>query len=238
MFSRVVVLVLFMAGFCHALNPIEMYKAGGWVMHPILGLSVIALYITVERLLVIVLQKLKLKPTEFVKTLEESVKNNNGDKNAIVAEMEALAQKKGGLVASILGTTLAKYKDGVAKGLNVVDLKQWMLQGTETKASSEIPALETHLGAIAVISNIATLLGLLGTVWGLIESFMSIANSPGGIKADEMAGGISVALITTAGGLLVAIPSLVLFNWIKSMIENYVLQIEETVTILIDALTA
>jgi biopolymer transport protein ExbB/TolQ len=90
--------------------------------------------------------------------------------------------------------------------------------------------------ALAVIANIATLMGLFGTVVGMIESFTAMANSPGGVKADEMAGGIAIALVATAFGLVVAVPSLVLYNFIKSTTENYVLAIEECAMKTVDTL--
>jgi biopolymer transport protein ExbB len=97
----------------------------------------------------------------------------------------------------------------------------------EAQANVELPWLDKHLPALAVISNVSTLCGLFGTVIGMIESFTAMSNAPGGVKADEMAGGIAVALVATAGGLCVAVPSLIIYNLIKGAIESYVSQIEE-----------
>jgi biopolymer transport protein ExbB len=122
--------------------------------------------------------------------------------------------------------------------MSPIELKTWMKTGVEERANVELPALEAHLGALAVISNVATLCGLFGTVIGMIQSFTSMANSPGGVKADEMAGGIAVALVCTAGGLVVAVPSLILYNVLKGFIEGFVLQIEDASVEMIDILAS
>ncbi|MBL8027458.1 MAG: MotA/TolQ/ExbB proton channel family protein, partial [Fibrobacteres bacterium] len=107
----------------------------------------------------------------------------------------------------------------------------------EQRAGVELMVLENHLSALAVIANVSTLMGLFGTVVGMISSFTAMANSPGGVKADEMAGGIAIALVATAGGLVVAIPSLIVYNVLKgAVIENYVAQVEECCINVVDAL--
>lgn len=219
------------------MNLISLFIAGGWVMYPILFLSVIALTITMERLIVVFLQKLKLKPEKFLIMFEKTFQETSGDKAKTVEIMEQFISKKNGMVVEILSAALKKFKDGTAKKMGPMELKTWMKTSVEERANTELPALESHLGALAVIANVATLMGLFGTVMGMIESFTAMANSPGGVKADEMAGGIAVALVATAGGLVVAVPSLILFNLIKANIEGFVLQIEETTTDVIDKLS-
>jgi biopolymer transport protein ExbB len=73
-------------------------------------------------------------------------------------------------------------------------------------------------------------------VYGMIEAFQSMSQSVGGVKADEMAGGISVALIATLFGLFVAIPSLILYNFIKGIVEAHILRIDDSIQTVIDAL--
>jgi biopolymer transport protein ExbB len=129
-----------------------------------------------------------------------------------------------------------KFLDGTKKGMSASELKQWVSGAVEAQASIELPWLDKHLVALAVISNVSTLCGLFGTVIGMIQSFTAMANAPGGVKADEMAGGIAVALVATAGGLCVAVPSLLLYNLIKGSIENYVTEIEEMAVKITDTL--
>ncbi|MDD5672660.1 MAG: MotA/TolQ/ExbB proton channel family protein [Chitinivibrionales bacterium] len=222
------------------MNLIKLFIQGGWVMWVILLLSVVSLTITLERIIVVYLQRFKLTPGKFIDEFAACLKKNNGDKMATADQMIAYCQNKKrlGLCAEVFTAGLQKYKDPVARAMNPSELKLWMKTGVEERANIELPALEAHLGALAVISNVSTLCGLFGTVIGMIESFTSMANSPGGVKADEMAGGIAVALVCTAGGLCVAVPSLILYNLLKGFIEGFVLQIEDASVEMIDTLVS
>lgn len=219
-----------------SLNLIKLFIQGGWVMYPILALQVASFTITIERIIIIMIQTLRLKPGKFLDLFEERLQKNNYDKLKTIEELTPMLQKKKTACAEVILTVFRKYTDGTQKRLNPIEIREWMSKAAESKAVIEIPALEAHLGALAVISNVATLMGLFGTVIGMIESFAAMANSPGGVKPDEMAGGIAVALVATAGGLCVAVPALLLYNWIKSIVEGFVLQIDETVQTLIDQL--
>ena len=96
--------------------------------------------------------------------------------------------------------------------LSMMDSKQWMTQAVEDKGRVEIPILEQRLSIISTIAGIAPLIGLFGTVIGMVAAFETMASAAGGAKPDELSGDISVALLTTSGGLIVAIPSLIVFN--------------------------
>lgn len=209
------------------LNLIELFIAGGWVMYPILALSVITMAVTIERVIVLVMEKIKMKPAKFLDLFYQTFENNNNNKVKTVEEMMEVCKKKGGVGAEIMLAGFAKFLDGTKKGLSTTDLKLWITGAVEAQANVELPWLDKHLVSLAVISNVSTLCGLFGTVIGMIESFTAMANAPGGVKADEMAGGIAVALVATAGGLCVAVPSLIIYNLIKGSIESYVSQIEE-----------
>jgi biopolymer transport protein ExbB len=76
------------------------------------------------------------------------------------------------------------------------------------------------------VSTVAPLLGLLGTVWGMIQAFNVIATSPAMGRAEMLAGGISVALITTAAGLLVAIPAMILYLYFVGRVDGLVMEID------------
>ena len=219
-------------------NPIELFKAGGWVMYPILALAVAMFTVLFERLIVIIIQKLKLSPEKYLITFQQSLQKHNGDKMKAADEIQAVAKKRGGVCGDILTAVIDKYRDGAQKKMAPAELKEWMRQSMEERANVEVPQLEAHLGWLAVISNCATLMGLFGTVFGMIESFTSMANSPGGVKADEMAGGIAIALTATLFGLTVAIPSLLLYNWMKNFLESFVLQIEEAIVSILDTLAS
>jgi len=208
-----------------------------WVMWPLVLLSVIMFTIVLERMLVIILDRVKLSPSKFADLFVATLEKNKGDKMKTVEEMEAyLAKKKENIAVGLFKKALRKYKDGVDKKLSHTELRGWIKDAVEDQAVVELPALEAHLGWLAVISNVATLMGLFGTVYGMIQAFYSMSQSVGGVKADEMAGGIAVALIATLFGLLVAIPSLILYNYIKNVSEEHVVRLEESVQIVIDKL--
>ena len=215
---------------------LAMVIKGGWVMYPIVILSVASITLFIERSIVLLVQNFKLKPEKFIKMFEEAFERNNKDKKKTVEELIPIVQKRGGVCAEIVSAAMEKYLDGTAKNLSPVDLKQWMNHAAESRATVEIATLENRLGWLAVFSNVATLMGLFGTVYGMIESFAAMANSPGGVKADEMAGGIAIALVATLFGLVVAIPSLMLYNLLKGIIEGYVLKIEDATNVAIDYL--
>jgi len=225
------------AGMTQAASIVEYFIMGGWVMYPILALSVVSMAVVLERVVVVMMEKMKVKPAKFLDEFLSKVGEDGKGKDEAVAWAEDHCKKKGGILAELLLAAFHKYKHGKANNMHTIELKEWMTKSVEQRAGVELLALDSHLAALAVISNVSTLMGLFGTVIGMIEAFTSMANSPGGVKADEMAGGIAIALVATAGGLCVAVPSLVLYNIIKgAVIENYVGQMEETLIKTIDAL--
>jgi biopolymer transport protein ExbB len=215
---------------------IEKFQQGGLVMWPLLLSAVLALAFAIERLIVIFLQKRKLRPEQFLEAFEASMKKNGGNKEAVVTEMTALCRKRGGVCAVVVGEGLAKWAQAMRFGMKAFDLKTWLNSAIEERARIELPQLESHLGVLNVVAMVAPLMGLLGTVTGMIRSFTVMAQAAGGAKPDQLAGGIAEALITTATGLIIAIPVLLLYNWIKGMIENYVMLIEEAAIHLVDSL--
>ncbi|MBD3315318.1 MAG: hypothetical protein GF344_05990 [Chitinivibrionales bacterium] len=219
------------------LNLIETFKDGGWAMWPLLLIAVLGLTFGIERIIVLFLQKRKLRPDQFLDAFDASIKKHGGDRDAVVEEMLALC-KRGGVCAEIMQEGLAKFRQAKGMNLSVFDTKKWITEAVEERARIELPQLESHLAVMSVGAMIAPLMGLLGTVTGMIRSFTVMASAAGGAKPDELAGGISEALITTATGLIVAIPILVIYNWVKSSVENYVLLVEEASIHLVDNLIA
>jgi biopolymer transport protein ExbB len=212
------------------------FQKGGWAMWPLLGFSVLAATFAIERLIVLFFQKRKLKPDTFLEAFEQSMKKHNGQKDAVIEEMLALCKKKGGVTAEIMQEGLTKFKQAQTLNMSAFDMKQWLNDAIEERARIELPQLEAHLGVLSTVATVAPLLGLLGTVLGMIKSFTVMANAAGGAKPNELAGGISEALITTATGMIIAIPVLIAYNFIKGTVENYVLLVEEAAIHLVDTL--
>lgn len=105
----------------------------------------------------------------------------------------------------------------------------------EDAGRQEVPALDRYLGVLGTISAVAPLLGLTGTVFGMIRTF-AVISEKGIAHPSQLAGGISEALITTATGLVIAIPALIFFNYFTSKADRIVLEIEKHSFRLVDAL--
>ncbi len=215
---------------------IKTFQQGGWAMWPLLIFSVVAFMFVLERIIVILLQKRKLSPEAFLDAFDQSLKKHNGDKDAVVAEMKQLCEKKGGACAEILKEGVEKYSQSRNMNLDVMQLKQWLTNAIEERSRIELPQLESHFVYISVVGTVAPLMGLLGTVSGMIKSFSVMASAAGGAKPAELAGGISEALTTTATGLIIAVPTLIAYNLLRSWVENYVMLVEEAATHLVDTL--
>ena len=228
------VLLFFCQGAFAEFNPVQYFKAGGPVMWPILLASILVIAVALERVIVLVLLRRKMRPAEFAAFMEKSLRENSDDKEKAVDDMLAFCKKRGGPVASLLTEGLFKYKECRRARLGMLEAKQWMNLAVEEKGRVEIPILEARLPIIATVANIAPLIGLFGTVIGMIGAFETMAKSAGGAKPDELSGNISVALITTAGGLMVAIPSLIIYSYLKNAMEKYILEMEEVSLLMVD----
>ena len=130
-------------------------------------------------------------------------------------EAYEIAKSSDSSLGKILAVGLVKMSDNVAAAE----------QAMTDAAEEEVLALENRLGHLGTIASVSPLVGLLGTVWGMIDAFSVIARTGGAAQASELAGGISQALVTTQIGLLIAIPALVLFEVFKPRLARFVLEL-------------
>ncbi len=194
----------------------ELVKAGGWLMLPIIACSVLALAIVIERFWS--LQRNKIIPDQLVNKVWHWVQQ--GQMTA-----ERLRDLRQG---SPLGRILAS-------GLvNANQPREVMKEAIEDTGRHVVLELERYLNALGTIAAIAPLLGLLGTVVGMIQVF-SVITSVGVGDPGELAGGISKALITTAAGISVAIPSLIFYRYFRGRVDQLVVDMEEEALKLVDA---
>ncbi|MBN1233726.1 MAG: MotA/TolQ/ExbB proton channel family protein [Candidatus Coatesbacteria bacterium] len=121
---------------------------------------------------------------------------------------------------------------------NRQDTKSAIQGAIDEAVIQETPRLEARLPALATIANVATQLGLLGTIIGLMESFKSLAQYTGEQKGAALAGGIKAAMYTTEAGLIVAIPTLVVHAWIQGLVDGIINDIDETALKVMNALVA
>jgi biopolymer transport protein ExbB len=196
---------------------LELVKAGGWLMLPIIMSSIIALAICVERFL-------KLNPDKVApRNLLNQVWGWLQNKQLDAEKLRSL--RRGSPLAQILATGLANAKFG----------REIMKESIEDTASHIIHDLERYLNALGTIAAVAPLLGLLGTVIGMIRVFTEIMVQGSG-NTGVLAGGISEALITTASGLCVAIPALIMHRYFLRRIDELVVRMEQDAMKLINAM--
>lgn len=194
----------------------EFVVAGGWLMLPILLSSVIATAICVERFWS--LSPSKIAPPNLIAQVWVWINEDDFD-------VERMRKLK---MSSPLGYILAA-------GLTNSSERMTMKESIEEAASHVIHDLERYLSPLGTISSITPLLGLLGTTVGMIKVFSEIMIKGTG-DAQVLAGGISEALITTAAGLAVAIPALMMHRYFQRRIDGVVVQLEQQSLKLVDAL--
>jgi biopolymer transport protein ExbB len=196
---------------------IDLLVAGGWVMPLIVACSVVALSISIERY--IALDRSKVAPPHLLATVWRDLKQ--GELNA-----QKLAQLRAN---SPLGAILAAGIANRGQGREV------MKESISEAASHVVHDLEKYLNSLGTVAAIAPLLGLLGTVVGMIDVFTQITTVGTG-NANALAGGISEALLTTAAGLIVAIPALVMHRYYTGLIDTIVVDLEREAIKLVDAI--
>ena len=186
------------------------FKRGGDWMYPILVISILVIGIALERVFWLYTQA-GVDKKGILDTLEKCIRGND-----IERALKVLRSTKAPLVKVL--------RAGVQ---NFNEKKQTVQLLMDEAALAEIPRIEQRTGYLVMFSNVATLLGLLGTIIGLIRSFAAVAYASAGEKASELARGISEAMNCTAFGLTVAIPSLLIYALLKSREHKLVDEINE-----------
>lgn len=196
----------------------ELVKAGGWLMLPIVLCSVVATIITIERAKV--LRFGEIAPMHLREQLISRLREQ-GD----IERSQLLNLKEKTPLGDILATGLLNRKHGVSS----------ITLHMQNRASVQISRLEKNINMLGTIGAIAPLLGLLGTVLGIISSFLAITD---GALQDPtlLAAGVSQALITTAAGMMVAIPSLVAYRFFQRRIVDINARLETEAGLLLQEL--
>ncbi|MBU0760000.1 MAG: MotA/TolQ/ExbB proton channel family protein [Candidatus Omnitrophica bacterium] len=193
----------------------ELIQKGGPVMYPILLCSVLALAIIIERLYH--LYKARIDTKDFMNNIDITIKRNR------IAEAIKICDKTPGPISRIVKAGILKHDRG----------RQEIRESIEDAGHQEVPRLEKHLSLLATIAHISPLLGLLGTVTGMVRAFQIIqekSTSFNPVSPGDLAGGIWEALLTTVAGLIVAIPVVVAYNYLVSRVDEFVLEMEHSAT--------
>jgi len=205
---------------------------GGLFMWPILIMAIVALAVIIERW-----RSLKMLNSN-TEALRQAVLDDLT--NERVEEALARCDQERGPVAAVLANGLRKYM--VLKRLNYdpARLEEQVVKSMESYGVHIVAALERHLPVLAIVSSVAPMLGFLGTVQGMIVAFHNIVEmdkTGGGNIIQAAASGIEVALLTTCFGLIVGIPAFMAFNYFSSVINSFVLEVEESAAELMEAVT-
>ena len=197
---------------------IDYLTAGGWFMLPLLICSVLLISIVIERIWF--LQKRLVSPEGLLRTFI----NHSKDQSITIQQQDSYIE------SSSLGELLVtayRFKD---KPRNIVEDK------VEEASSNVRMKLERNLNMLGIIASISPLLGLLGTVVGMITVFANVNLVDGSSNSDLLASGISEALITTAFGLLVAVPGLIFYKYFSARVNLHMLNMQNELSKFVDFL--
>jgi len=201
---------------------IEWIQKGGPVMYPIILCSILAFAIVMERLYH--LRRAKIDTKKFMDEIANTLRRNK------IIEAIELCDKTPGPIPYILKAGIMKHDRPR------LEIKE----AIEDASLYEVPRLEKNVAVLATIAHIAPLLGLLGTVTGMLRCFQTIqekSSSYHPVSPSDLAGGIWEALITTVAGLTVGIPALVAYNYFVNRVNNFILDMEKSATDLVNILT-
>ena len=190
------------------ISVMDLLFKGGFMMIPILLLFIITIYILIERILVI--NKESKSPKNFTDEIIKRIHNNdiNGAK----------------LICDDTNNPIARM---ILKGLNKIESSLKNIEASiENVGKIEIYNLEKNLSLLATISGAAPMMGFLGTVTGMIQAFISIAQEEGAVSPKLLSSGIYEAMITTAAGLFVGIVAYLAYNYLVSRVEKLIHRME------------
>jgi biopolymer transport protein ExbB len=195
----------------------EIVKSGGVFMAPIILASIVAAAIFLERLWT--LQKKRVLPPELTEKVWRWVESDQ------LQDKHISALEQNSALGKILAAGLAnRHRD-----------RAIIKEAIEDTGRHVIHELERFINALGTIASISPLLGLLGTVSGMIRTFSDITDQGVG-NPQVLAGGISEALVSTAAGLVVAIPAVIGYRFLRSRVESLVVQMEKEAMKLVEAL--
>ena len=193
---------------------VEIIHLGGPVMIPLVMCSVFSVALTIERLYYFFTLHLGVDMERFFNGLHQALETHRWQ------EAQQLCEQTKGPVARVALAGLAS-RTGTPQEIDEV---------MEGAAHSELPAVEQHLRWLSTLAQVSTLLGLLGTVTGLVRAFQVIQNKATAgnpVNPSELAGGVWEALITTVAGLSIAIPTIIAYNYLAGRVGEVQFHMEK-----------
>ncbi len=198
---------------------------GGFLMYPITLCSIVGFAVIIDRYLAF------RQAGRDVKALMKNVLDALAEKrfDDAIAECENV----GGPVAAVLLFGLQKFVKLKDTGRSAAEISSIVKTSMEDYAPQIVSSLDRNIGALPIVASLSPLLGMTGTVTGMISSFDSMANATT-LEATTVSAGISEALITTAAGLIVAMPAVIAYNIFSRKVDSHVADMDKACTALVD----
>jgi len=197
----------------------DIVKSGGILIIPIFVCSLLVIAVAVERYLTY--RRLTINIPQFMMKIRYPL--SKGDIVSVINECAMVKSP----VTAVIRAGLEKAKYG----------REHMKEAMEAAGNTETYHLERKLSMLATLAAVTPLIGFLGTVTGMIKAFMKIQQLAGNVNADVLAGGIWEAMVTTAAGLTVGIPALILYNYFINRVRGFVYQMERVGDEVLDIVT-
>jgi len=195
---------------------------GGWLMIPIGLCSVIVLTIAIER--AASLRKLRVGSAELLEDIYTALPSRARIRKDSVVAATVICEESKTIVGKVLGVAVQKIHRDETHAQTFL----------EEAAAKEAHLLKRRLRPFSIVASLAPLLGLLGTIFGMIVCFEQAADAEAASRADTLAKGIYKALVTTAAGISVAIPALVIYHYFQGRVDRIVDTLDETATAFLD----
>lgn len=194
----------------------DLIVKGQWFMIPLVACSIVGIAVIIERWLALRAQR--READAFLAEFDKLIQMRD------LAAARKLCQDRPNLMSAMMMAGLERFEE-LREQDSVAFLHDQVNRSIEEQGVFAVSELEMHLGILASIGTVAPLLGFAGTVTGMIEAFGQIAQA-NDINVTLVAGGISEALITTAAGLLIAIPTMIAFNYFTKQVGQLTLAME------------
>ena len=199
----------------------------GPIRWPLLICSILGLTFIIERIISVVKLRPRIKVEQLVSRITEALRNDN------IMEAVSICEEAGGPLANVVKAGLLRYSQGMIEEKAVS--KDDVSEAIDEAIILEVPQLERNLVILSTIYQVSPLLGLLGTVIGMVSAFTAIALKGTG-DPQLLAGGISQALLTTVAGLFIAIVVMIAYQILVSVVDRHILEIQQVSTEIVNTL--
>lgn len=209
----------------------QFIRDGGYLVIALITISIMDVTFIIERAMTLRKARGKRSAVQFLKETMDAIRRNDLDRSI------ALCNAQRGTLANILKAGIERFQQVAKENLTSDRQIAEVRRAIDEANALEMPLLERNLIALSTIASISTMIGLLGTVIGMIRSFAAMGKAGGAPDAIQLAIGISEALINTAGGLFAAIVGILAYNYFVNKVDTFTYQVDEITQEVIAMLT-